>query len=1058
MNNYIAYHVHSDYSMLDSCTKFEDYIQRAVELKQPALASTEHGKPLEWISKKLKCEEAGIKFIFGVEAYLSELPISAYHGYNPDDKVRDNYHTVLLARNYDGVREINEAINKSTDKDHFYYDNRITFDEFLALSNNVIAISACLASPLNRLDMEHPAYDALARRYDFFEIQPHNHIDQIRYNQRLLFLSEKYGTPLIAGTDTHNLNKYKAECREILMESKRIMYSNEDAFNLTYRTYDELVQEFATQDAIPEKQWMKAIENTNMLVDIVEDFTLDRGLKYPIMYGSPDNDREHFIKNVDTQFVDKVEKGIIPPDQVEAFSKDIAEEKEIFSEIGMCGFMQSMSEIVSWCKENDIAIGPGRGSVCGSRIAYVTDITDVNPVQWKTVFSRFVSRDRKHDVGDIDVDVITEDRPRIFEYLIKRFGQGYTARVPAYSTLADKATIDTIGRALGMRWDGDPDKNPYSLSRVEKIKKEYDSDPEATREKYSELFYYFDGIVGTCVAQSLHAAGIVISPVTLTDNYGTFWKDGEVVLEHDMDAVHDVNLVKYDFLGLRNVKIIRDACRLANIKFPRVHEMDWHDDAVWNDMLRTHIGLFQFEEQHTFSSLRQYKPKSVEDVTIVTAAIRPSGASYRDDLLAHKPHKNPSKLIDDLLQDNNGYLVYQEDIIKFLQQICGFSGSAADTIRRGIAKKNKEMLDREMPKLLDGYCSRSDKPREVAEEEAKEFLTIIEDSSAYMFGYNHAIAYSIITYWCAWLRYHYPIEFITSLLNNAANEEDISNGHELAQIYGIIIEQPRFGHSKYNYAIDYDSHSISKGIESVKSLNATVPGELYDMAHEREYKYLSDVIIDAKRKTSLRSDQLDALVDIGYFDGFCNIPTARNIRDAVEFFKYGDAATIKKDKAGICKEFIAKHARGVTKAGKDSTQWTLTDVMAILHDFEEYQISLRIKDLSLAEKAQVQIERLGYADLTTGAEKDRRSVIVVSKVMPLNSKKDGKPWCYKFDAKSIGTGKVVRCSVRPGIFQHWPFKEGDTLRIRPRGMTMDKGGYWWITDYDYLFDLDDYKE
>ena len=217
-------------------------------------------------------------------------------------------------------------------------------------------------------------------------------------------------------------------------------------------------------------------------------------------------------------------------------------------------------------------------------------------------------------------------------------------------------------------------------------------------------------------------------------------------------------------------------------------------------------------------------------------------------------------------------------------------------------------------------------------------------------------------------------------------------------------------------------------------------------------------MIDAKRKTSLRSDQLDALVDIGYFDGFCNIPTARNIRDAVEFFKYGDAATIKKDKAGAYEEFIAKHARGVTKAGKESAQWTLTDVMAILHDFEEYQLSLRIKDLSLAEKAQVQIERLGYADLTTGAEKDRRSVIVVSKVMPLNSKKDGKPWCYKFDAKSIGTGKVVRCSVRPGIFQHWPFKEGDTLRIRPRGMTMDKGGYWWITDYDYLFDLDDYKE
>ena len=202
----------------------------------------------------------------------------------------------------------------------------------------------------------------------------------------------------------------------------------------------------------------------------------------------------------------------------------------------------------------------------------------------------------------------------------------------------------------------------------------------------------------------------------------------------DMEDLHEVGAAKYDLLALRNVKIIRDACRYIGVPYPKTHEINWDDEAVWKDMLRSPVGIFQMESKFAFDSLKKFQPKSIFDMSLVTAAIRPSGESYRSELLARKPHKNPSPIIDELLKDNVGYLVYQEDIIAFLQQVCGLTGSEADTVRRGIARKKPEILEQYLPRIMDGYCSRSDKSRSEAEEEAKEFLRIIEDASSYMFG------------------------------------------------------------------------------------------------------------------------------------------------------------------------------------------------------------------------------------------------------------------------------------------------------------------------------------
>lgn len=384
--NYVLYHCHSDYSLLDSCTNFKEYVDLALENGQTAIGFTEHGRQMGWISKKMYCDSVGIKYLHGVEVYLTE---------SLNEKIRDNYHTVLIARNFDGVLELNKLISSSFKDDHFYYTNRITFDEFLSISNNIISTSACLASPLNKLPEDHPRYMELLNKYDYLEIQPHIHPDQIAYNKRLYELSKKYNKPLIAGTDTHNSSEYKAECRSILLLAKHKSYGDEDAFDLTYKTYDQLVDMLDKQGALDRDIYLEAIENTNKLADSVEEFELDKSIKYPILYGTREADSVKFNETVERKFAEKLDSGIIPQEQKEAFRNAIDEEMRVFRKLNMDGFMLSMSELLCWCRENGMAIGTARGSVGGSRVAYVTDIIDLNPETWHTVFSRFANEDRE---------------------------------------------------------------------------------------------------------------------------------------------------------------------------------------------------------------------------------------------------------------------------------------------------------------------------------------------------------------------------------------------------------------------------------------------------------------------------------------------------------------------------------------------------------------------------------------------------------------------------------------------------------------------------------------
>lgn len=994
-----------------------------MDLRQFRSLSIRYGKPLNWTEKLAACQKAGLRYIHSVEIYLTETL---------SEKVRDNYHTVLMARNMDGVRELNELVSKSCDTEHFYYTNRLSFDEFLGISNNIISTSACLASPLNKLSETHPRYMELARKYDFLEIQAHNHPEQIEFNQRLLRLSQKLGKPLIAGTDTHSSSKYKAECRAILLEAKHKSYGDEDAFDLSYKTYDELVEMFRIQNALPEEEYMKAIENTNLLYDMTEDIELDTSIKYPILYGTRENDSKIFVETVERKLKEKLESGIIPASQEAAFRSAIDEEMAVFQKLDMTGFMLSMSELICWCKEQGMAIGTARGSVGGSRVAYVTDIIDLNPEVWHTVFSRFCNADRR-EIGDIDIDCVESDRPTIFRYIIERFGADKTARVASFGTMQAKGVIDDVGRALAQKWSAahpNEKDNPWSLPNIAKIKSEFDANEEKTKQKYPELFYYFDGLYDTKISQSVHPAGMVISPITLADNFGVFDKDGENCLMLDMDNIHDyTGLAKYDFLILKTVQVIRDACRYQGEPYPKTHEINWNDDAVWADMIRSPSGIFQFEGNFAFDCLKKFVPKSIFDMSIVTACIRPSGSSYRDMLLARKPHKNPSAIIDELLKDNLGYLIYQEDTIKFLQQICGLSGSEADNIRRAIGRKQKDRLDAALPSILEGYCSKSPQPREVAEQEAKEFLQVIEDSASYQFGYNHSIAYCLLGYLCAYYRYYHPLEFITSFLNNAANEEDIRSGTAYANRVGIKVTMPKWGLSKSEYFFDRDKNIIAKGLASIKYMSDGLAEELYELAHKKEYKRFIDLLFDLDQETSLNTRQLDILIKLDFFSDFGNQRELLRITELFyDTFKKGQAKKISKDKVDgtPLEPIITKYAVGVTKSGGIAKSYTLLDVVTIMQEAEDAIKAVHMEDLSDLSKVRNFAEVMGYAGYVSGKTEDRRKLYVLE-VFPLHRKKDNKQFGYSIITKSIGSGKESRFTVFNGVYNTDPIHKGDVV-------------------------------
>lgn len=864
--NYVLYHCHSYYSLLDSCTSPEEYLEYASKLGMKAFCWTEHSNVFNWYLKKQLCDQYNLKYLHGIECYITETL---------DEKIKDNWHTVLIAKNYQGFVEINRLFNLSYQKDHFYYKPRITVDEFLAISDNVIKISACIQSPLwqfrksiladNNKDnyKRKQQYVQMCKHYDYYEIQYHCFQDNLDYTKYLWELSKRFHKSLIVGTDTHSLNKYKAECRTILQYGKtdNAWGDPENECDLTFKTYDELVEKFKEQNVLPMDVVLEAIENTNVMADSCDVLTFDTHDKYPYLYG--DKDEEVMWDTIKRNYKQKRDAGIISDDMT--YVNQIKEEMTVFKKVNMVGFMLFMSEMMTWARDNHIATGFSRGSVSGSTVAYITNITDVDPIKWKTIFSRFCNEHRV-EAGDIDSDWYEDDRQKIYDYIINRFGIEKTAYILALGTMADKSAIAVICKALrNINKD-----SPYTLEQMEYIKAEYTDDPESTKAKYPEVFYYFDGLKDCVVSQSQHPAGIIAAPMNLIDACGMFLgSDGQQIIPLDMDYCHALGLIKYDILGLKTIGVIDKTCKMIGKYFPKSYEIDFTDQAVYDDMSQNPLTVFQFESSYAMDCFKKMGCHSIDDITLVNAALRPGGASYRERLFNHEINDNGSKLINDLLKDSYCFLVYQEQVTAFLQYICGFSGSDADSIRRAIGKKQADKIAEALPKILEGYCNKSDKPREIAEQEAKKFLKVIEDSSSYMFNYNHALGYSLLSYLCGYYRHYYPVQYCTAYLSCAKNDDDLFNGQQLARDLNIKFENVKFRFADWDYSCDADKRVIYKGLSSVPRMSVSACNALRSL-YFNEYNSFTELLKDMV-EVKLNVAQLENLIKLDYFEEFGDI-------------------------------------------------------------------------------------------------------------------------------------------------------------------------------------------
>lgn len=881
-------HLHSELgngvTNIDSVTKYDEYIKRAKELGMKAMAFTEHGNVFSWKNKKQHIEDAGMKYIHGIEAYVTE---------SLNEKVRDNYHCVLLAKNYEGFLEINKLSSKSFNRNdgHYYYSPRITYDELENTSNNVIISTACLGGILSKgtdeIKDRFISFLSHNKHRCFLEIQHHAVADQIKYNQYLYELSKTIHVPLIAGTDTHALNKDHLEGRSILQKSKKVLFAGEEEWDLSFKTYDELIAAYEKQNSLPMDIVEQAIENTNVLADMVEEYTIDTSYKYPHLWEDPLG-----------TFKGKIQQGIKRrgienyPNYQEYLDR-IEYEMKAYIHNGAIDFMLLMEDIISWCNTHNIKVGYGRGSVNGSVIAWLLGITEMDSIKHGLNFDRFMNVERV-SLSDVDTDFPPSRIEEVKQYIFSKHGL-YCSDIITFNTIADKGAIRDVGRALGV-----------PLSDVSLICNSVDRDEDykKAREKYKELFRYVDIVKGTVVSIGSHPCGLVVSPIPLDDSIGlcTTSTSQYPISQIYMKEIDSLNYVKLDLLKLDTIEIINNTCELAGIERLTPDNVDITDVKVWNAIRDDTTQVFQWESATGQAYIKkllsdenikkfQSVNKNVDRMTLLSignSAIRPAGASYRDDLASGVIRKTGSKPIDDFLSNTFGYLVFQEQIISFLHQYCGFTMGEADIVRRGFAKKtgtdqyipvikNGGYLSDKSQHHINGFIETMKEKYGIAEEKSEQdivaFIQVIEDASSYLFSLNHSQPYSYEGYVSGYLRTYYPLEFLTTALNvNKDKEEKTKALTAYAKKIGITFKSPKFRYSKAGYFLDKETNSIYKGIGSIKYIDATASDELFNMS-DMEFKDFVDVLYYLKLHTSIDTRQIDILIKIDFFEEFGDINT-----------------------------------------------------------------------------------------------------------------------------------------------------------------------------------------
>ncbi len=877
-NNFVHLHVHSEFSLLDGACRLDNLVNTAKEMGMPAVAITDHGVMYGAIDFYKKAKKAGIKPIIGCEVYVAPRTMT--------DKVYEldasGYHLVLLCKNMTGYQNLIHMVSRSF-TEGFYVKPRIDMDMMRQHSEGLICLSACLGGIIptklmqgdyegaKQIALEH--LEIFGKGNYYLEIQNHNLPEQGAVNRDLAKISKETGIPLVATNDIHYVTRKDARIQDVLMciqmnkiveDPDRMKFSTEEFY---LKSYDEMLE------ALPE--YPQAVENTVKIADMCNlEFTF--GEYHLPVFDVPDGfTAEEYLQKLCFEGLEK-RYGEDKLNYEERLNFEI----DMIVKMGFTDYFLITSDFIAYAKNNGISVGPGRGSAAGSIVSYCLGITDIDPVGYSLYFERFLNPERV-SMPDIDIDFCYVRRQEVIDYVVAKYGKDRVAQIVTFGTMAARGAIRDVGRALNISY-AEVDKvaklvpNELHITLEKALKSSsqlrsiYENEP-----KIAELIDTAKALEGMPRHASTHAAGVVITNKPVSTYVPLSKNDESIVTQFPMTTLEELGLLKMDFLGLRNLTVVRDAEKMIKT-FNQDFDLDSipMDDNETFEMLgegKT-AGVFQLESVGITNVVTGLRPHSLEDITAVVALYRPGPMQSIPTYIEckHNPEKVKYKheLLRDILSVTYGCMVYQEQVMEVFRVLAGYSLGKADMVRRAMSKKKMDELARERINFvqgneelgIDGALKRG-----VPEKVANEIFDQILDFANYAFNKAHAVSYALIAYQTAYLKRHYPKEYMAALLTSVLDSSDkIALYIMRCREMGMEVTPPDINFSKADFTVS--EGQIVFGLVALKNVGRQLINRLIaEREQNGNFKSFSDfcsraVTLDVNKRA------VESFIKSGCFD------------------------------------------------------------------------------------------------------------------------------------------------------------------------------------------------
>ena len=902
-SEFVHLHNHSDYSLLDGAQTVQTLVNTIDDLGMDSVALTEHGNMFSVLPYYKSAKKAGIKPIIGCETYVAM-------GSRLDKKPQadggwGNNHLVLLAQNYTGYQNLMKLVTYGY-LDGFYYRPRIDIDLLKEHSEGLICLSGCLKGEVTEKmlkddwDGAKTAALRFAEIFDgnfYLEVQNHGIPAEIQNIQNMKKLAIELDLPLVCTNDAHYAKHEHWEAHDVHIclgtgkerdDPNRLRYATPEFY---FKTQDQMYEMF--------KDVPNAIENTRKIADSI-DIELPMGEyhlpNFPIPKEAPSSDPNNYLKILCKQGVQD-RYGDFTPE----LDSRLDHELKVIQKMGFAGYFLITADFVKYAKDNAIPVGPGRGSAAGSLVSYSLGITTIDPMRHKLLFERFLNPDRI-SMPDIDIDFCIERRGEVIDYIKDQYGEKSVTQIITFGKMKARQAIRDVGRVLGYSY-GEIDRlakmipTTLNITLDEAIKQNPDL-REAGEGQFREVIEYSKVLEGMNRHASIHAAGVVIVPGDLTD-YVPLYRSpqGDVTSQYDMKGLEELGLLKLDFLGLRTLTVIDNALKLLKARGEKIdiEKIPMDDPKVYKLFARgLTTGIFQFESSGMREFLKKLKPTVIEDLIAMNALYRPGPMENIDDFIARKHGKMkieyPHAIMEPILEETYGIIVYQEQVMQIAHEVAGFTLAEADIMRRAMGKKIKKLMDELKAKFIDGALEKHQIPKK----KGKEIYELIEKFAQYGFNKSHSTAYAYVAYQTAWLKSHYPAEFMSANLTSEMSNIDrvvilINECRKLK----IEVDPPDVNVSNVNFR-PVNEKTISFGLNAIKNVGSKA---LEQIIESRDKYGKFDSLFDFSANVQLKAVNRKVLESLNMAGALDGLEGNRAQRYAVidTALKYGQ--TIQENKA-----------------------------------------------------------------------------------------------------------------------------------------------------------------